>query len=148
MTASSIHSFRRGPPKLASYSSYDLPSLSGPDVNAIRQAESGTLVGDLCRRLGVGEATSYTWKKEYAHLGVSELRRLRQVEEENSRLKRLVADLSLDKHMLSEALRKKSAARPSPGTSPVVSRDVSSELCAGLSTRPVRMGLVVSTESG
>ena len=74
---------------MASYSSYDLPSLSGPDVNAIRQAESGTLVGDLCRRLGVGEATSYTWKKEYAHLGVSELRRLRQVEEENSRLKRL-----------------------------------------------------------
>ena len=50
---------------------------------------------------------SYTWKKKYAHLGVSELRRLRLLEEENSRLKRLVADLSLDKHMLSEALRKK-----------------------------------------
>ena len=53
------------------------------------------------------EATFYTWKKKYAHLGVSELRRLRQLEEENGRLKRLVADLSLDKHMLSEALRKK-----------------------------------------
>lgn len=49
----------------------------------------------------------YTWKKKYAHLGVSELRRLRQVEEGNARLKRLVADLSLDKHMLTEALRKK-----------------------------------------
>jgi putative transposase len=77
-------------------------------VYAIRQAESGTPVGDLCRQLGVSDATFYAWKKKYAHLGVSELRRLRQVEEENSRLKRLVADLSLDKHMLSEALRKKS----------------------------------------
>ena len=76
-------------------------------VYAIRQAESGTPVGDLCRQLGVSEATFYTWKKKDAHLGVSELRRLRQVEEENSRLKRLVADLSLDKPMLSEALRKK-----------------------------------------
>jgi putative transposase len=76
-------------------------------VFAIRQAEAGTPVGDLCRQLGVSDATFYAWKKKYAHLGVSELRRLRQLEEENSRLKRLVADLSLDKHMLSEALRKK-----------------------------------------
>jgi len=75
-------------------------------VYAIRQAESGTPIGDLCRRLGVSDATFYAWKKKYAHLGVSELRHLRQLEEENSRLKRLVADLSLDKHMLSEALRK------------------------------------------
>ena len=76
-------------------------------IYAIRQAESDTPVGDLRRQLGVSDATFYAWKKKYAHLGVSELRRLRQVEEENSRLKRLVADLSLDKHMLSEALRKK-----------------------------------------
>jgi len=76
-------------------------------VYAIRQAESGTPISDLCRQLGVSDATFYIWKKKYAHLGVSELRRLRQVEEENARLKRLVADLSLDKHMLSEALRKK-----------------------------------------
>ena len=76
-------------------------------VYAIRQAESGTPVGDLCRQLGVSDATFYAWKMKYAHLGMSELQRLRQVEEENSRLKRLVADLSLDKHMLSEALRKK-----------------------------------------
>ena len=76
-------------------------------VYAIRQAEAGTPVGDLCWQLGVSDATFYAWKKRYAHLGVSELRRLRQLEEENSRLKRLVADLSLDKHMLSEALRKK-----------------------------------------
>lgn len=76
-------------------------------VYVIRQAEAGTPVGDLCRQLGVSDATFYAWKKKYAHLGVSELRRLRQLEEENGRLKRLVADLSLDKHMLSEALRKK-----------------------------------------
>jgi putative transposase len=75
-------------------------------VYAIRQADTGTPVGDLCRQLGVSDATFYAWKKKYAHLGVSELRRLRQLEEENSCLKRLVADLSLDKHMLSEALRK------------------------------------------
>ena len=76
-------------------------------VYAIRQAETVTPVGDLFRQLRVSDATFYAWKKKYAHLGVSELRRLRQLEEENSRLKRLVADLSLDKHMLSEALRKK-----------------------------------------
>lgn len=74
---------------------------------AIRQAEAGTPVGNLYRQLGVSDATFYAWKKKYAPLGVSELRRLRQLEEENSRLKRLVADLSLDKHMLAEALRKK-----------------------------------------
>ena len=61
----------------------------------------------MCRQLGLSEATFYAWKKKYAHLGVSELRRLRQLEDENNRLKRLVADLTLDKHMLSEALRKK-----------------------------------------
>ena len=74
---------------------------------ALRQVESGTPVGDVCRQVGVSEATFYTWKKKFAHLGVSEVRRLRQLEDENNRLKRLVADLTLDKHMLSEALRKK-----------------------------------------
>jgi putative transposase len=76
-------------------------------VSAIRQAEAGTPVGDLRRQLGMSDATFYAWKQKYAHLGVSELRRLRQLEDENSRLKRLVADLSLDKHRLAEALRKK-----------------------------------------
>ena len=74
---------------------------------ALRQAEAGTPVGDVCRQLGIAEATFYVWKKKYAHLGVSELRRLKQLEDENGRLKRLVADLTLDKHMLAEALRKK-----------------------------------------
>ena len=117
-------------------------------VYAIRQAETGTPVGDLCRQLGVSDATFYAWKKKYAHLGVSELRRLRQLEEENGRLKRLVADLSLDKHMLSEALRKKSKARTPPGTRPVVSGDVSGELPAGLSLGTVQSGRLVSPQSG
>ena len=73
---------------------------------ALRQVKAGTPVGDVCRQLAVSEATFYVWKKKYAHLGVSELRRLRQLEDENGRLKRLVADLTLDKHMPSEALRK------------------------------------------
>jgi putative transposase len=76
-------------------------------VYAIRQADAGAPVGDLCRQLGVSDATFYAWKKKYTPLGVSELRRLRQLEEENSRLKRLIADLLLDKQMLLEALRKK-----------------------------------------
>jgi putative transposase len=100
MAASVVLDERSGPMKRSKFSEEQV-------VYAIRQADAGTPVGDLCRQLGVSDATFYAWKKKYAHLGVSELRRLRQLEEENSRLKRLVADLSLDKHMLSEALRKK-----------------------------------------
>ena len=74
---------------------------------ALREVEGGRPVPDVCRQMGVSEATFYVWKKKYGHLGVTELRRLRQLEDENNRLKRLVADLTLDKHMLSEALRKK-----------------------------------------
>ena len=73
---------------------------------ALRQAESGTPVSEVCRQLGVSEATFFVWKKKFAHLGVSELRRLRQLEEENARLKRVVADLTLDKHILMETIRK------------------------------------------
>ena len=73
-------------------------------VYAIRQAESGTPVVNLCRQLGVNDATFYSWKKKYTHLGVSELRRLRQVEEENSRLKRLVADQAVDIMALKDVL--------------------------------------------
>ena len=74
---------------------------------ALRQAESGTTVGEGCRKMGVSEATFYNWKKKYGGLGVSELRRLKQLEEENARLKRMVADLSLDKQMLQEVIQKK-----------------------------------------
>ncbi len=76
-------------------------------VYALRQAESGIPIGDLCQQYGIAEQTVYVWKKKYVHLGVSELRRLRQLDEKTSRLKRLVAGLSLDKHRLSEALQKK-----------------------------------------
>jgi putative transposase len=74
---------------------------------ALRQADSGTPVGDVCRQLGVSQATFYVWKKKYGKLGLSELREIRQLREENARLKGLVADLTLDKHILAEVLRKK-----------------------------------------
>ena len=74
---------------------------------ALRQAETGTRVGEVCRKMGISEATFYNWKKKYGGLGVSEIRRLKQLEEENSRLKRMVADLSLDKQMLQDVLQKK-----------------------------------------
>jgi putative transposase len=75
-------------------------------VAALRQAENGTPVGEVCRKLGVSEQTFYRWKRKSAGIGVAELRRLRQVEDENRRLKQLVADLTLDRQMLQEALRK------------------------------------------
>ena len=74
---------------------------------ALRQAESGTTVAEVCRKMGISEATFYNWKKKYGGLGVSELRRLKQLEEENARLKRMVADLSLNKQMLQEVIQKK-----------------------------------------
>lgn len=74
---------------------------------ALRQAEAGTRVADICRKLGISQATFFRWKKAYGSLGVSELRELRQLREENRRLKGLVADLSVDKTILREALRKK-----------------------------------------
>ena len=74
---------------------------------ALRLADSGQPVVDVCRQIGVSEATFYTWKKKYADLGVTELRRLKMLEDENSRLKRIVADLTLDKQILQEVVRKK-----------------------------------------
>ena len=74
---------------------------------ALRQAEGGTAVEEICRKLGVAEATFYRWKKQFAGMGTVEIRRLKQLEEENIKLKRLVADLSLDKTMLQDVLRRK-----------------------------------------
>jgi len=74
---------------------------------ALKQAETGTRVEEVCRKMGISEATFYNWKKRFGGMGVTELRRLRQLEEENQRLKRLVADLSLDKEMLQDVIRKK-----------------------------------------
>ena len=74
---------------------------------ALRQAESGTPVAEICRKLGVTEQSFYRWKKKYQGMGVAELRRLKQLEKENRELKKLVADLSLDKQMLQDVLKKK-----------------------------------------
>lgn len=74
---------------------------------ALRQAEAGTPVAEICRKLQITEATFYRWKKKFGGLGVPELRELRQLRDENRRLKGLVADLALDKEILQEAVRKK-----------------------------------------
>lgn len=74
---------------------------------AMRQAESGTPVSEICRKMGIVEQTFYRWKKKYIGMGVAEVRKLRILEEENKKLKQLVADLSLDKQMLQDVLRKK-----------------------------------------
>ncbi len=74
---------------------------------ALRQADSGTPVHEVCRKLQVSEQTYYRWKKKFAGMGVAEVRRLKQLEEEVRRLKQLVADLSLDKAMLQDALGKR-----------------------------------------
>ena len=74
---------------------------------ALCQAETGTQVAEVCRKIGIAEQTFYRWKHKYGGLGVSELRRLKQLEEEDKRLKRIVADLSLDKQMLQDVLSKK-----------------------------------------
>lgn len=76
-------------------------------IAALKQYESGEKVTDICRKLVVSQATFYMWKKQYAGLGVQELRELRQLREENGRLKRLVADLSLDRQILQEIVSKK-----------------------------------------
>lgn len=76
----------------------------------LRQAETDTPVPELCRKIGISEQTFYRWKKKYLGMGIAEVRRLKILEEENKKLKQLVADLSLDKQMLQDVLRKKPKA--------------------------------------
>ena len=76
-------------------------------VFAIKQSEQGVKVDEICRKMGISEATFYTWKKKYGGLGISELRELRQLKEENAKLKQIVADLSLDRQMLQDVIKKK-----------------------------------------
>ncbi len=76
-------------------------------IYALRQAEAGKKVGEICREMGVSPQAFYSWKRRYAGLGLSELRELRKLREENRKLKTLVADLTLDKHILQEVLSKK-----------------------------------------
>jgi putative transposase len=76
-------------------------------LRVLREAESGETVVEVCRKHGISQQTFYLWKKKYAGLGLNELRELRQLREENAKLKRLVADLSLDRHVLQEIVAKK-----------------------------------------
>ena len=73
----------------------------------IKQGEDGTPVAEICRKAGISQATYFSWKKKYAGLLPTEMKRLKQLEDENAKLKRLVADLSLDKSILTEIVRKK-----------------------------------------
>lgn len=84
-------------------------------VFALRQAEEGVKVAEVCRKMGISDATFYNWKKKYSGLGISELRRLKQLEEENRQLKQLVADLSLDKQMLQDIIKKSFSKQPEKG---------------------------------
>jgi putative transposase len=74
---------------------------------ALRQAEIGTSVADITRKLGISEATFYVWKKRFGSLGTPEIRELRQLRDENTRLKQVVADLTLDRNVLQDVLKKK-----------------------------------------
>jgi len=74
---------------------------------ALKQAELGTPISELCRKLGIVEQTFYRWESKYGGMLPSDMKRLRQLEEENAKLKKLVADLSLDKLMLQDVLTKK-----------------------------------------
>lgn len=76
-------------------------------IRALRENEGGKKVADICREFGISQQAFYSWKRRYAGLGLSELRELRQLREENRKLKTLVADLTLDKHILQEVLSKK-----------------------------------------
>jgi putative transposase len=76
-------------------------------LRVLREAESGDTVAEICRKHGISQQSFYLWKKKYAGLGLQELRELRQLRDENAKLKRLVADLSLDRHILQEIVAKK-----------------------------------------
>lgn len=105
-------------------------------VFALQQAETGVAVAEVCRKLGISEATFYNWKKKYSGLGPVELRRLRQLEAENAQLKRIVADLTLEKQMLQDVLKKSSEGAATPAVGEYVASGVSRVgaacLCGGI----------------
>jgi putative transposase len=89
---------------------YEMPKRGRSEeeiLRVLREAESGESVVEVCRKHGISQQTFYLWKKKYAGLGLSELRELRQLRDENTKLKRLVADLSLDRHVLQEIVANK-----------------------------------------
>jgi putative transposase len=84
----------------------EIEVLGGADCLILRQAE-GTAVSEMCRKAGISEATYYNWREKYAGLTPSRMKRLRHLEEENGKLKKIVADLSLDKATLQDVIRRK-----------------------------------------
>ncbi len=113
------------------------------------QADGGVRVDEVCRKMRISEATYYKVKKKFGGLGVTELRRLRQLEEENNRLKQIVADLTLDNPMLQEVLKKCGKLRQLKGVAEKLTEDyrmlAKRSLCSGLYA-PVRLVLQVHTE--
>ena len=99
---------------------------------ALRQAEEGAPVLEVCRKMGIAEQTFYRWKRRFEGMGVAEVRRLRVLEEENRKLKQLVADLSLDKQMLQDVLRKSPRACSDEGPCRVSTASLWSQRAAGL----------------
>jgi putative transposase len=96
-------------------------------AHCLRQSEAGTPVAEIVRKLGVSEATFYAWKKKFGSMGTAEIRELRQLREENSKLKRLVADLSLDKAMLQEVISKNGSADAPARCFTVLTRGISDQ---------------------
>jgi putative transposase len=95
---------------------------------ALKQGDAGQPIADVCRQMGISEATYYNWKKRYGNLGLLEVRELRQLRDENARLKRLVADLTLDRHVLQEVIKKKrSSHAQTPGHRTMDTRLLSAE---------------------
>jgi putative transposase len=112
----------------------------------LKQAEDGTPIGEVCRKAGISDATFYNWRKKYAGLMPSEMKRLRQLEEENAKLKRIVADLSLDKAMLQDVLSKSSEACPQAFArrqGPVRLEDIHPPGLCGPEGRPIALCLQV-----
>ncbi len=116
-------------------------------IAVLRQAECWTTVTDLCRNIGISEQMFYTWKRKYAGLGLSELRELRQLQEENTKLTRLVADLSLDQHMLQRLSEKSCKASGPAGTGPLGADDLSGQRAPGPEAAADRPRLFVVSES-
>jgi putative transposase len=102
-------------------------------VFALHQAEPGVKVEEVYRKMGISEATFYNWKNKYGGLGVSELRRLKMLEKENIKLKQILADLSLDKQMLQDVLKKSSSNQPKTISGKSVSQGIQ-----GISTQSLQ----------
>ena len=117
-------------------------------VFSIKQSEQGVKVEEICRKMGISDASFYNWKKKYGGLGVSELREIRQLKDANTRLKQMVADLSLDKQMLQDVIKKNSKASPEEGAGLRYDQQllgVNTEGVSGSSNPP--FGLLLSASS-